>query len=378
VNIVMLQHTFNPTTLGWVRGLEDRGHRVLTIVATDAEPHGGWPEDLEVVVVPDTVRWVEQLGRLLLPDRKATVYTLPRPRDLRRAIAAFGADAALVKIYSLRNVLALLVALSLGVRRMAWIEDAAPPNLEWRVLRRLGIIPRRFFTTIDERPGGIADPVEPPVGGLPVITYAPVLPADGGRPPRPDRPVRVLTVAAFWDPEHKRPFWTLEAARDAGLLDGRCTFSFVGLGKGPRVQGDGRKFASQRILKGLVEQLDVTRLVDIRVNVPHREMTEVYDDHDVLVLPSAWEQFGMVVPEAMAHGLAVIASDRVGSRGCIVPGVTGELFATDDRDDLARALKALVEDPDRLAAMGRAGRRFIERHGSPAVTADRIERLLLA
>jgi len=376
MNIVMLQHTFNPTTIGWVRGLEARGHRVLTIVTDTSEPYGGWPSDLEVAVIPDSVRWVERIGARLLPGRKRTVFGLPRPRDLRDAMADFGADAVIVKVYSLRNVLALLVALTLRVRRVAWIEQVAPPNLEWRVLRAIGVLPRRVFSALDARPGGIADPLDPPSGGYPVITYAPVIPESIDREPLQGRPVRILTVAAFWEPDNKRPFWTLESARDAELLDGRCMFTFTGLGKEPTEAGTGRKFVSLRILNGLIESLDVPHLVSVRLNVPYTSMTEVFATHDLLVLPSAREQFGMVVPEAMAHGLAVIASDGVGSKGCIVPGVTGELFAGDDRNDLVRVLRALVDEPERIAGMGAAGREFIIRHASPSVTARHIEGLL--
>jgi glycosyltransferase involved in cell wall biosynthesis len=376
MDIAILQHSFNSTTMGWIRGLEARGHRVVTVVADDSEPFGGWPEDVTVVVVPDKDGWRERLLARLLPSRKPAVYALPRVRDLRRTLQGAGTDAVLVKVYSLRNVLALLVALSLGIRRVAWIEQVPPPNREWRVLRRLGVLPRRVFTALDARPGGVAEPLDPPAAGWPVITYAPEIPAATHRQPLTGRPVRILTVAAFWDADHKRPFWTLEAARDAGLLDGRCTLTFTGLGKTPGSQGSPRKFVSQRILKNLVEELDVAHLVEVRVNVPFLAMPAVYAEHDLLVLPSAWEQFGMVVPEAMAHGLAVVASDCVGSRGCIVPGVTGELFATHDRDDLARILGELVAEPSRTEAMGRAGRAFIEEHASPDRTARLLEALL--
>lgn len=378
MNIVMLQHTFNPTTMGWVRGLESRGHRVLTLVARDTEPFGGWAADLQVVVVPDSVNWLGRVAALLFPGRRPAVFGVPRMRHLRRALVEFDADAVLVKIYSLRNVMALLVALSLGVRRVAWIEQVPPPNLEWRILRRIGVLPRRVFTALDARPGGLAAPLDPPAAGYPVITYAPIVPAEGSREPIADRPVRILTAAAFWSPEGKRPFWTLEAARDAGLLDGRCRFTFTGIGKvtGARDSGGHGKFRSQRILAELIEDLGIAHLVDVRVNVPYLGMPAVYDEHDVLVLPSAREQFGMVVPEAMAHGLAVVASDCVGSRGCIVPGVTGMLFDTQDRDDLSRTLRELVEHPERIEAMGAAGRDLIVQHASPQVTALRLEALL--
>lgn len=368
MNIAILQHTFNPTTMGWVMGLEARGHRVMTVIANAKEPHGGWPEGMQVVLVPDSVRWVARLARRLLPGRKNAVYGVPDPRELRRVLRDFGTDAVLVKIYSLRNLLALLVALTLRARRVAWIEQVPPPNLEWRVLRALGVLPRRFFTALDERPGGLAEPLDPPAHGLPVITYAPVIPSPAFRPPLAGRPVRVLTAAAFWDPEHKRPFWTLEAARDAGLLDGRMTFTFTGLGR------DGSP--SLERLRWLVDELGIASIVDIRVNVPYAQMPAVYDAHDVLVLPSAWEQFGMVVPEAMAHGLVVVASDCVGSIGCIVPGVTGELFRTVDQSDLSRVLRKLADVPDRIERMGSAAREFITRHGSPEVTAALLEGLL--
>ena len=376
MRIVMLQHSFNPTTIGWVRGLEARGNAVLTLVADRSEPFGGWPEDLRVVVVGNAVGPVARLARVLLRGRKHFVTDVPRVRDLWAALTAFRPDVVMVKVYSLRNVIVLLLALALRVRRVAWIEQDAPPNLEWRVLRRMGVIPRRLFVTNDVRPGGISDPLDPPAGHIPVITYAPVIPDAPTRAPLTGRPVRILTAAAFWDPRHKRPFWTLEAARDAGLLDGRCTLTFAGLGKPAGSHGNSRKYVSQQRIADLTAELGVGHLVDLRVNIPYLGMSAVYAEHDVLVLPSAWEQFGMVVPEAMAHGLVVVASDCVGSRGCIVPGVTGELFVTDDRDDLARILRELVEEPERIERMGREGRSFMERYASPGWTAERLEELI--
>lgn len=368
MNIAILQHTCNPTTIGWVRGLEARGHRVMTVIANAKEPYGGWPDDMTVVLVPDRGAWVDRLGARLLPGRRRSVYRMPDPRELRRVLRDFGTDAVLVKVYSMRNVVALLVALTLRVRRVAWIEQVPPPNLEWRLLRAVGVLPRRMFTALDARPGGVAEPLEPPAGRMPVITYAPILPEPATRPPLSGRPVRILTAGAFWDAQNKRPFWTLEAAHEAGLLDGRATFTFAGVGRDDS--------PALRRLNELIAEFDVKRLVDVRLNVPYVEMPSVYAEHDVLVLPSAKEQFGMVVPEAMAHGLVTVVSDRVGSIGCIVPGETGELFRTDERSHLALVLDRLTQDPDRIERMGRAARDFVEQHATPEVTAALLEKCL--
>ena len=370
MRIVFLQHTFNPTTMGWVRGLEERGHEVLTIVERDSEPAGGWPDDLDVEIVPDAAPWVSRLLSRLLRGRKGAVHRMPNMRLLWRCMRDSRADVAIVKVYSVRNAIALVMALFLRVRRVAWIEQVPPPNIEWRILRRLGVLPRRMFTALDPRPGGIADPLDPPAHGMPVITYAPLIPAPTERATLVGRALRVLTVAAFWDPEHKRPTWTLRAAVAAGLADGRVEFTFAGLGH--------ECSESLLELRALVSEFELGELVDIQVNRPYRTMGELYAAHDVLVLPSAWEQFGMVVPEAMAHGMAVIASDCVGSVGCIVPDVTGKLFRTDSLDDLAGALAWCAAHPEEVTRMGAAGRAFIEEHASPALTAELIERFALS
>jgi glycosyltransferase involved in cell wall biosynthesis len=90
------------------------------------------------------------------------------------------------------------------------------------------------------------------------------------------------------------------------------------------------------------------------------ELPEVYRGFDIVVVPSlttsSWiEQFGRVAVEAMASGVAVIASDS-GSLPEVLGGA-GVLVPPGDGDALAKALEALLHDDDerrRLAAAGRA------------------------
>ncbi len=371
MRIAIFQHTLNPTVLGWVRGLETRGHDVLNVIAYDTEPSGGWASDLDVTILPNTSGRTNRLMRRLRPALPKAVYAFASLRSVRAFLRERSVEVAIVKIYSMRNVVVLIAAASLRLRRAAWGEEVAPLAWKWRLLRCLRILPRRWFVTNDARPGGVAAPLDPPVGRMAVIPYSPEPVPDRTRAQRstdPDGPVRVLVVAAFWVVDSKRPWWVLDAAIDEGLLDGRATFSFVGLGK-----------SDSPVLEGLrqrVREHGAEPLVDIRLNVPFADMPAIYAAHDLLVLPSAKEQFGMAVPEAMSQGLAVVASDVVGCRGVILPDVTGVLFPVDDRAALGRALSGLVSDPARIRRMGAAGRDFIEAHGSSEVTAAMIERLI--
>lgn len=79
---------------------------------------------------------------------------------------------------------------------------------------------------------------------------------------------------------------------------------------------------------------------------------------DVLVLPSSYEPWGLVVNEAMAAGCVPVVSSAVGCAPDLVDGL-GEVYPTGDVDALA-------------AALGRA----LERAASPGVQAELVARLL--
>lgn len=70
-----------------------------------------------------------------------------------------------------------------------------------------------------------------------------------------------------------------------------------------------------------------------------------YDNAHVFVLPSTSEQWGLVVNEAMAAGLPVIVSDKVGAAFDLVEGYnTGFIFNSADVDALSKSMKQLVND----------------------------------
>jgi glycosyltransferase involved in cell wall biosynthesis len=91
-------------------------------------------------------------------------------------------------------------------------------------------------------------------------------------------------------------------------------------------------------------------------------------DADVFVLPSRSENFGLAVAEAMAAGLPVIVSDRVGIHDEIAAASAG-LVVRCDAGDLARAMARLLTDPGLRARLGAAARSLARRnYSSHAVT----------
>lgn len=107
------------------------------------------------------------------------------------------------------------------------------------------------------------------------------------------------------------------------------------------------------------------------------DLPRLYAAADVLVLPSDVEPWGLVLNEAMAAGLPVIASAVVGAAADLVrPGETGEMFRLGDIAALAGALDKVCE-PATAARLSAGARARIARW-SIRETADGIARALHA
>jgi glycosyltransferase involved in cell wall biosynthesis len=97
------------------------------------------------------------------------------------------------------------------------------------------------------------------------------------------------------------------------------------------------------------------------------ELPRYYDLCDVLVLPSVFEPWGLVINEVMNAGRAVVVSDRVGCGPDLVRnGGNGYIFQADNAADLRRALCNVLQDRKRCQAMGRKSLEIINGWGFEA------------
>ncbi len=95
---------------------------------------------------------------------------------------------------------------------------------------------------------------------------------------------------------------------------------------------------------------------------------------EAFVLPSIYEEWGLVVNEAMACGRPVIVSRTVGSaEDLVVPGLNGYHFDPESAGDLADKLIQLESDPEKRAAMGAAAEERIRDWGCENLAARAIE-----
>jgi glycosyltransferase involved in cell wall biosynthesis len=74
-------------------------------------------------------------------------------------------------------------------------------------------------------------------------------------------------------------------------------------------------------------------------SVPHNELDQHFFDADVLVLPSSYEPWGLVVNEALGFGLFTITSDAVGAASDLITPTTGAIYAVGNVPALAAAIE---------------------------------------
>ena len=80
--------------------------------------------------------------------------------------------------------------------------------------------------------------------------------------------------------------------------------------------------------------------------LPRHEVAKLYDTHDVFVMPSRMEPFGLVFAEALSRGIPVVARNAYAMPEMITPGVSGALIERDDPNELASAIAGVLADDD--------------------------------
>ena len=82
--------------------------------------------------------------------------------------------------------------------------------------------------------------------------------------------------------------------------------------------------------------------VDFRGRLPRWQVIPLMDEHDLLVMPSRFEGFGVVFIEAMARGLPCIGRNAFAMPELIEPGVTGGLVEVLDPTSLADMIEDVL------------------------------------
>ena len=103
------------------------------------------------------------------------------------------------------------------------------------------------------------------------------------------------------------------------------------------------------------------------------ELPEFFSTVDILIVPSWEEPFGIVLLEAMASGVPVIATNRGGPADIIRSALHGILVPSHDPGALANAIQSLADDDERRALITRNTREYVETNFDIRIVVPRVE-----
>ncbi len=136
-------------------------------------------------------------------------------------------------------------------------------------------------------------------------------------------------------------------------------------------------------LRRLIRMLGVGDRVTLRGPQPPERVREAYDRGHLFLVPSVTDRHGdhegqgLVLQEAQASGLPVIATRHNGFPEGMIDGETGFLVPERDPAAIADRLRWLIQNHDRWPAMGEAGSRFVRSTYDRRFQNGRLERVFL-
>jgi glycosyltransferase involved in cell wall biosynthesis len=158
----------------------------------------------------------------------------------------------------------------------------------------------------------------------------------------------------------KRPMDLLQAFAQAALPGSLLVFA-----------GEGSQRAeleAEVVRRGLQQRVKFLGFVN------QSQLPALYSAADLMVLPSIYEPFAVVVNEAMCCGCPVIVSDQVGAAlDLVVPVNPDFVFPAGDVPALANILRSAFSDRQKLQEAGRRGFSHVEMHSPQRIIAATVD-----
>ncbi len=366
LTVVMISESYLPrisgvvvSISGFARALRADGHRVLIVAPVSP----GYRDD-----DPDVIR----LRSLPAPGTPDFPLMVPLPRRLQRDPRVREAD--IVHVHSpflaghVGRVLAVRLRRPLVFSHHTMYHEYLhyapwfPPGITRPVVERwvrefanrcdLVIAPSAIIAAGLRENGVTARTEVLPTGGVDPERFAPLdgptLRARYGIPA--DHPL-LVTVSRL-APEKSVDLVLRAFQQVAGPLEAYLVI----VGDGPSAAG----------LRGLAAELGISERVRFVGALPHDAALAVMAAGDLFVFASQTETIGLVLIEAMAAGLPVVAVARAGAAEVVRDGEAGTLVEP-DAEAMATAVQRLLADPGRRRTMSRRAREIAEAYAVPTL-----------
>lgn len=108
-------------------------------------------------------------------------------------------------------------------------------------------------------------------------------------------------------------------------------------------------------LQKYIDDNGIGDYITLRTHIPYNQMKQLYLDHDVFILTSKEEQASITILESMGNAIMPISTNVNGTASYIKEGETGFFFETDNEENLAKLLKDISDNREKVPEWGKNG-----------------------
>ena len=149
------------------------------------------------------------------------------------------------------------------------------------------------------------------------------------RPLAEQRPIKMLAIGSLLD--GKGPIQAVETVAELKRRGISSSLRWAGLGP------------LEQVVRSTAERLGVAESIELLGFVDPSDIGALYLESDLFLLPTAYETFGIVIAEAVSHGIPVVASGNGGYED-FLPKNGSRVVTTRSATDLADAVVGLLSD----------------------------------
>ena len=363
MKILFIHHRYHTNLFNWFRGFLENGHEVKLLVYKG--------DDVNESDLPRSIRFEPSKSSLKKMQKNPRTrgdgvdsfspYYYPSLKDLYGFLKEYRPDLMVIRPAFTRYAYRLLF-LAIWFRckivlhsRILIHRDFSKSKLGIFNLG-MGILRAHWMSPCKGNPTVFSKPSEKLVY-LPFTTK----PQYTSREFFAGKRINILCVAKYF--RSKNPRLMLEV-----FLKLRRSFPSIHLTICGTGQEHGAYYQEMLELKNSYEFKDSINLL---INQPFTRMKELYQAHDLFVLPTSHDPASYTVLEAMSYGLAVITTSVDGSAGYLKPEVNGYVIERRNEEALHQKLNLLLESPEKISAMGLKSLELInENHVPKKVTEE--------
>lgn len=127
-------------------------------------------------------------------------------------------------------------------------------------------------------------------------------------------------------------------------------------------------------MESLISEYQISDYIDFKGWIDVEMKKDVFQQTDVLILPSYFEGLPISILEAMSYNKAVISTEIMGVKDIVINDESGFLFDPGDVTGLANAMKKYIESPELINNHGEKASSIIKNY-YPENVAKQMEKI---